>query len=368
MIDDVDRQVEGIEPVAASSVVAPSAVAPGVAVPRVVAPTKRRFFPASPLLRGLAQGAIGVGALAYVIAKSPSNQLAAALSSTRIVYLPLLFLAILVMYWLMAVRWRLILSVRDYQIRTRKLLLYYVIGTFFGNFVPGGSVSTDVVRLIYVDRDVRDKAFVLTTLVYDRFMGMFALLLTGLAATLASREYLPAGAATYLTEAVFAVTLVISAFLMSQQISARLSRFAVYGGGKLKLQRIGNALGRTLDAMAEIRSRKWILASTLLVSVLVRVFWTLAAYTVAVAMNLPVGLALIFAFVSVVDLVRQLPITPNGLGLREGALVVLFGRIGIDRGQALVFSFWIFAPLVLTAIIGGIVYTLSSRVAITRGK
>src|ERR1044071_6158187 len=137
-------------------------------------------------LRGLAQALIGVVALALIVMKSDARGLIEAIKATRIAYLPLAVAASFVVTWLMAYRWGAILRIRGHRIKTRRLFVYYLIGIFFMNFVPGGGVSGDVARLIYVNREVHDKAFVLSTLVYERLVGGFVILLLGLIASIAS--------------------------------------------------------------------------------------------------------------------------------------------------------------------------------------
>ena len=79
-------------------------------------------------------------------------------------------------------------------------------------------------------------------------------------------------------------------------------------------------------------------------------------------MQLPIDVLTMFAFISLVDLVRLMPISVGGLGVREGALIVLFATIGITREQALAFSLLAFAPLYLNAIVGGVLYISRARV------
>jgi uncharacterized membrane protein YbhN (UPF0104 family) len=138
-------------------------------------------------VRGLAQLIIGIGALSLVIAKSDIRSLREVIGAARIAYLPLAVAASFAVTWLMASRWQAILAVRGHQFKTYRLFAVYLIGIFFMNFIPGGGVSGDVARLIYVDREVRDKAFVLSTLVYERLVGGIIILLLGLFASIASR-------------------------------------------------------------------------------------------------------------------------------------------------------------------------------------
>lgn len=307
-------------------------------------------------LRAMAQIVIGVGALALVIMKAEPRGLAEAIKATRISYLPLAVLASIVVTWLMAYRWGVILNVRCHRIKTRRLFAYYLIGIFFMNFVPGGGVTSDVARLIYVDREVRDKPFVLSTLVYERMVGLFTLLLIGLGATFASRIYRPTDGLFYLSEIVLAVAFIASAMLMSDTVSSRIARLAKWAGARFGIPRVGEAASRTLETIVEMRRYKGMLLRILLLSVMIRVIWSLGCFVVSQAMGLPLGLPVVFAFISLVDLIRMLPISVGGLGVREWAIVLLFANAGIAREQALMFSFLAFAPTMLNAVAGGIIY------------
>jgi uncharacterized protein (TIRG00374 family) len=306
--------------------------------------------------RGLLQIGIGALALALVIIRSDARGLAEALKQTRIAYLPLAVLASMLVTWLMAYRWGVILKTRGHRIKTARLFVYYLIGSFFMNFVPGGGLSGDVARLVYVDRDVRDKAFVLSTLVYERIIGLFTLLLTGLAALLASRTKLATGGLFYAGEAFLALAVITSAALTSDYISSRLARLCTAAGRRFRLERFGAAGARVFEAISELRRFKGMIVATFALSVAVRAVWGLGCYVVAFAMGLPLSLPVVFAFISLVDVIRMMPISVGGLGVREWAVVVLFANVGIGQEQALMFSFLAFAPVMLNAIIGGLIY------------
>jgi len=325
-------------------------------LPSIESPTPRRLS-----LRGLLQVVIGLGALAIVILKSDARGLAEALRNTRVAYLPIAVAASFAVTWLMSYRWEAILAARGFRFKTRRLFGYYLIGIFFTSFVPGGGVSGDVARLIYADREVRDKALVLSTLVYERLVGVFTLLLIGLAATALTRAS-GTNSSVYLSEAILALAFVAIATLMSKYVSTRLARVIRATGARTRTVKIAEAAARTLEAISGLR-RDWsLLAKTLSISVLIRVVWSLGCFVVAWAMQLPIGVLTMFAFISVVDLVRLMPISVGGLGTREWTLVVLFATIGITREQSLTFSLLAFAPLYLNAIAGGLLYVFRARI------
>ena len=300
---------------------------------------------------------IGVGALAFVIIRSDATAIAQALKQTYIPLLPFALLATVATVWLMAYRWGLILRTRGHAIPVSRLFGYYLISNFFSNFVPGGAVTADVTRLLCANREVDDKPLVASTVLYERMIGMFTLLVFGLGASLFGRVFRPTGSVFYVGEAFLALAFIGLAMLMSKRISLRLMKLSKWLGEVIGLPRLGDAGARTLEATAMLRQYKSLAVSTLLVSVLMRLVWSLGAYSIAKAMGLPIGILITLAFVSIVDLIRMLPISVGGLGIREWALISLFGNLGIAREQALVFSLLCFSPLIITSIAGGILYT-----------
>jgi len=307
-------------------------------------------------LRGLIQIVVGIVALALLIYRADARGLLKAINDTKLAYLPLAVLATVTVNWLMAYRWGLVIRVRGQRIKTLRLFVYYLIGIFFMNFVPGGGVSGDVARFIYVDREVRDKAFVLSTLVYERMVGLFTLLLIGFCATVAARSHLPESRVFYIGEAVLATAFLASTMLMSDYLSSRLARLARSIGKRVRLERLGEAASKTLEAVSGLRQYRAMLWQTVILSVIIRVVWGLGWFVVAKAMGLPLSLPIVITFASLVDLIRMLPISIGGLGVREWAIIVLFADAGIGRDQALMFSFLVFAPILLNAIGGGLLY------------
>jgi uncharacterized protein (TIRG00374 family) len=314
-------------------------------------------------LRGLAQVVIGIGALVLVVMKADAHALAASLRNTRVSYLPIAVAASFVVTWLMARRWGTILAAKGHRFTTARLFLYYLIGIFFTSFVPGGGVSGDVARLIYVDREVRDKALVLSTLVYERLIGVFTLLLIGVIATLLTpRSGHPDATTIYISEAVLALAFVAIVVLMSPYVSSRLARLIRLAGQRVRAVRFTEAAARTLEAVTELRRDWTLLMRTTALSIVIRIVWSLGCFVVALAMGLSLDLLTVFAFISLIDLVRLMPISVGGLGVREWAVVVLFATAGISREQAITFSILAFAPIYLNAIAGGIAYVFRARI------
>lgn len=320
--------------------------------------------------RGWLQLVFGLGALAFVFIKADPKALGDALRQTRIAPLLLAVAASLLTTWLMATRWGLILGVNDdgpdrieseskrstSRPPTSRLFRYYLIGIFFTNFIPGGGISGDVARLIYVDREIHDKPFVLSTLVYERLVGVFILLLIGVVATLAGGAMIESRGAVGIGEAALVVGFLVSLALISRRVTAVLARIVSWLGRRFNLERFASAIVRTLESIVRMRFQGRMLAGTVALSIAIRVVWTLGCYAVAKAMALPLTLITVFSFMSIVDLIRLLPISVGGLGVREWVMISLFAGVGLSREQALSYSLLVFAPIYVNAIIGGLIY------------
>jgi len=315
-------------------------------------------------LRGLAQAFIGIAALVLVLIKSDAEALLEALRNTRLALLPLAVIASFVVTWLMSYRWRAILQASGLDLKTKRLFLFYLIGIFFTSFVPGGGISGDVARLIYVDREVHDKALVLSTLVYERLIGVFTLLLIGLGATIMTRAYGQTDRMIYLSEGVLAVAFIMIAALMSTYVSSRLAQLIRVLGRRFRAIRVAEAAARTLESISVLRQDSSLLLRTSIISVVIRIVWGLGCYVVSWAMALPIDLLTLFAFISLVDLVRLMPISIGGLGVREWTVIALFATLGITREQALTFSILAFAPIYLEAVVGGLLYISTARIRV----
>jgi glycosyltransferase 2 family protein len=77
---------------------------------------------------------------------------------------------------------------------------------------------------------------------------------------------------------------------------------------------------------------------------------------VARALGLHIDLAYFFLFVPLLAVIVSLPISLNGIGVREGAGIVLFGLVGVDRAHAFTLQFTTYLVAVAVSLLGGLVF------------
>jgi uncharacterized membrane protein YbhN (UPF0104 family) len=94
--------------------------------------------------------------------------------------------------------------------------------------------------------------------------------------------------------------------------------------------------------------------SILMASVLGYVFFILSAWVLARGMDLGVGLAAIAWVRSVTLLAALIPITIAGLGVREGAMIVLLGGYGVSSSNAFAYAIAAFLIQLALGLVGAI--------------
>jgi uncharacterized membrane protein YbhN (UPF0104 family) len=81
--------------------------------------------------------------------------------------------------------------------------------------------------------------------------------------------------------------------------------------------------------------------------------------TRALGLDLPV--AAVLAFAPVVAIAQVLPVSLNGLGVREGAFVVFLGPLGVSAGQAIAVGLLVYAMTLAVSVLGAPAFAVGGR-------
>ncbi len=246
-------------------------------------------------------------------------------------------------------RWRRVLDVLDHAIAYKPALAIVCIGMFFNQVLPS-NVGGDAVRAWLIRRAGLATRRAITSVVVDRLLGLsvvFLMTAIGLPWLLALVPHPALRTAFVVVSGCGLAGLVFLAFLDS--LSARLPRWGAI--------RAAEALSADLRAVLKSRA----IVPVLLLSILIQVAFALAAYATSVALGLHVTALQCLMLVPPVVLVMAVPVSVAGWGVREGAMVLAFGFIGVDSHDALALSVLIGAATMLASLPGGLVWLMSGR-------
>jgi uncharacterized membrane protein YbhN (UPF0104 family) len=101
----------------------------------------------------------------------------------------------------------------------------------------------------------------------------------------------------------------------------------------------------------------WILGISLIIQFIVVIMMWVAA----LALKLEAPFYVFLIFIPIINLSLAVPLTINGLGLRESVYYLLFSQIGVPVETAVTLSLLNFFIMAMTALPGGVVYSLYKK-------
>lgn len=296
--------------------------------------------------RGLFKALVAMAAVMVVLWTVDLRQVAEALS--RVSAADVLILALLSFILVGVSVWKWGCFLRRLGIRAGfwRLFRLYLIGYFVNVFTPS-FVGGDVVRSLYVGPNV-DKAHAVSATFLERYTGVVAMLAMALCAVFLSEAttieiralvvFLSAGCA------------VATWFLFSSRFSRASRRFYV----PEKIVRVMDRVHEGLVWGVEDTKLVW---RTLGISLLFHVLTVVNTAAVAHAIGwAPVPWTGLLIVVPLILIVGAVPVSPQGLGIQEGAFVFFLCSVGARSDQALAIALVLRVKSYLLAILGGFLW------------
>ena len=247
-----------------------------------------------------------------------------------------------------AYRWGSLVWALDVQARWWRLVALYFVGSFFNLFLPTG-FGGDAVKMFELSRDEHKAAAAISSVLVDRFLGLFVLFALALLALLGGRE-LVAPEVRLLIVVVFAVSL-IGVILLLQRT------WIEAWGRRLGVDRL---LGR-IKILRELYESLHIYGPAALLkatsaSLVFNLILILGYYFLGLAVSIHLPLWYYFLFVPIISVLLLVP-SVGGLGIREGATVFLFSQLeSVGRSQALALALAYDMTMLTIGLIGAIIY------------
>jgi uncharacterized membrane protein YbhN (UPF0104 family) len=233
-----------------------------------------------------------------------------------------------------AFRWHYLLIVpKEQKPGFGTLLKYTAIGYFFNLFAPGG-VGGDVYRSVALGRSII--ANNVASVFINKVSGLLALCLLFWLA-LPYSEKIPEQAVWFMAA--------VSLFLIGLCI------FIIFN--PLKKGKIGEIAGK----LREYRAYPFRLLAAVLGSLLMQLLIIFNQISLFYAVGIDVPIALVFVIVPVTILITTIPVSFNGIGVREWTMISLT-IASINSEQLLASMLLGYAIVIVQAIRGGIIFSI----------
>jgi len=250
------------------------------------------------------------------------------------------WLAALVLYlgiqMLSGLRWRLLAKPLGYQGTVWQFTGFYFIGMFFNLFLPT-SVGGDVVRAWYLGGGSELSAFV--SVLVDRLSGLAVLISLACVAVIVCPITLPAWI-------VVMVWCAAGAALASGLLAPVLIR------GSRRFEKAQLLAERSRVYLQQPR----LLLETTALSFLIQAGNVVLVWLVGEAVRAPVPASYYWIMVPMVTLLTMLPVSMNGMGIREGGTILFLTPLGVSHATALSLAVLWFAVFTAASLVGGVLY------------
>ncbi len=252
-------------------------------------------------------------------------------------------------------KWQILLEAQELRVPFLSLLAFTFVGLFFGNVLPS-NVGSDVVRAYDLARHTAEPEKAAISVLVDRLVGLLAFFAAALVMALLAMFVV--GADVGLDQVVVAITLAFGVLLLgfSLLLSRRLTRRGAFIFDLPVLAAFKPTAKRVFYALQVYRRSYSALFQGLLISISVVAITSLVQYAISEALGLGVSPFYFFLFNPLIAFVLVVPISVNGIGLKEAAFVFFLGLVGVPQASAVAISLVLHAVIVLSSLPGGLIW------------
>ena len=303
------------------------------------------------LLLTLVKIAISGGLIYWILRGTNLSEILAAVGSAHVWLLAIAFSLHIVGFTLSAFRWRVLLRTRGSNASIPFLIESYIVGVFFNNFLPS-TIGGDVYRAYDSWRLGQSRSGAVAVIFVDRFLGLLTLMLFALLALLAANEL------TQNIPFLYAWVFLGTAGMLAAVWLMFIPPYWLPGLiGRIKLP-FGNKVRSIIEAFLAFKGERDALFKALGLSILLQANVVVHYYLIARSLDLPIPFYSFFLIIPLANVITLLPISVNGIGVRENAYIFFFAPFAVLKPETVAFAWIAYGMVVVQGIIGGLLYGL----------
>jgi uncharacterized protein (TIRG00374 family) len=225
----------------------------------------------------------------------------------------------------MSYRWHYLLLIHGLKQPFKTTLKITLLSAAFGSALPGG-MGQDVIRAYQMIDNIGKIISVSSSIIIDRFIGLYSMLFLAFISSLILQSMQNVAAP------VFILFILQFAFVFAWVI---LLAFRVRIGDWLNFKVMENNTSiickslRFFHAITDIRIIRTVFLRSFLLSILAQLIRCLIFFFLFLALGEHVNLLLLLLIVPLVFIIKFIPVSIGGLGVREGALIYFGGLYGV---------------------------------------
>jgi uncharacterized protein (TIRG00374 family) len=246
-----------------------------------------------------------------------------------------------------------------FNIQKMKLDFFYIyglrfIGFFFNNFLPS-AVGGDLACAYFAAQKTGKGIESFTAIFIDRLIGFVTIFALAFAAVLLIQQEIPIPYLKPILIGALIFTVVLTFFFFSRRIARPFAILVSWLPA-----RAVEKIKATYHAIYQYRNHPFSLSHIIFVSLVLQAIAIFTNYLLALSLDMSLPLSRCFVLIPLIWVASMIP-SLGGLGVREGAYVILFASYGGSE-KAFALSILYLAMTICASFIGGILYLFTGRV------
>jgi len=276
------------------------------------------------------------------------------LRATRLEYVLVGILLYCLGQMISAYKWYLLLEPVRLVVSYGRAVAIYFIGMFFNIFLPT-IVGGDAVKAIVLSRETGAAGRATMSVFMERNVGLLALLtIAAIAVWYAPPLRLLGLSLPMLVLVLLAAYVAANLVLASPRAYAAVDAIVAF----TPLGGMRHRASSLYDGLVPYRHHVGLLAIATALSFLFQAIVIGVVFLNARALGQSFSISALAVFVPLISLASMVPVTVNGLGVREALYVLLFGQLGASRDVAVSLALLYLAVTFVASLPGGIIYAL----------
>ncbi len=246
-------------------------------------------------------------------------------------------------------RWKILLRTKKYHFSVIGLTKYYLISLYFNFFLPT-AVGGDVARGYYLSKQGVGKKDVIGSIIIERALGIAALVSFSTLSLFFCYNVINSKIKIIVIILDICCLTLVFFYEKTDLLLEKILPDSIIR----KLQKLFNLIQNIKD----YGKSPTILLYGFFVSIIFQVFSIFSIYLISISLGSSVSFIYFLLLLPIIWLITMIPITINGLGLREGAFIFLFTEIGMAKEMAMAISLLFLLQTIIQGMIGGIFFLL----------
>ncbi len=244
-------------------------------------------------------------------------------------------------------------NVEKKEMSYSRLLKINFIGLFFSIFLPGRTAG-DLIRGYYLAKLTGQIESTVSTILMWRIIGLMNMLFIASISSIISYSLL---------KNPFIIVIIIGLsflFLISLFV---LSNTRIYNNEEKQFKDNKNTIStlkefvrKVVRCLINYKKEKGLVLVNIVIAFISNLFIIATWFLIAKSINANIAVIIFLLFIPMVSILQAIPISFNGIGLREASAILLFGSIGIQMDVVLTISLLFSGLSILVALIGSIIY------------